>query len=76
MYKILITTSTFDLSNFHENLEKINSNFEICTNPFKTKMNEEQISSMLDENVIAMIAGTEPLTESVLKNAKSFLKIY
>lgn len=74
MFKILITTSTFDLSNFQENFEKINSNFEICTNPFKTKMNEEQISSMLDKNVIAMIAGTEPLTESVLKNAKS-LKI-
>lgn len=74
MYKILITTSTFDLSNFQENFEQINSNFKICTNPFKTKMNEEQISGMLDEDVIAMIAGTEPLTESVLKSAKS-LKI-
>jgi len=35
------------------------------------KMSEEQIYDLMDENVIGMIAGTEPLTESVLRKATS-----
>jgi D-3-phosphoglycerate dehydrogenase len=37
-------------------------------------MTEDQICNLMDENVKAMIAGTEPLTKSVLKRASS-LKI-
>ncbi len=68
--KILITTSSFDLNNFIEYNALIRAGFEIILNPFGKKMTEDQISELMDENVIAMIAGTEPLTASVLSKAK------
>ncbi len=71
MKKILITTSSFDLTNFKENETLIKEKFDLQLNPFGKKMTEDQINNLLDENVIAMIAGTEPLTESVLSKAKS-----
>jgi D-3-phosphoglycerate dehydrogenase len=71
MKKILITTSTFDLLNFKEFNFLIQEGFEIKCNPFNTKMTEVQISDLIDENVVAIIAGTEPLTETVLKKAVS-----
>ena len=74
MKKILITTSSFDLSNFIEYDALIKAGFDIQLNPFGKKMTEEQITGLMDDNVIAMIAGTEPLTESVLSKAKG-LKI-
>ena len=74
MKKILITTSSFDLSNFVEYKALTKAGFEILLNPFGKKMTEDQISGLMDENVIAMIAGTEPLNESVLSKAKG-LKI-
>jgi D-3-phosphoglycerate dehydrogenase / 2-oxoglutarate reductase len=74
MNKILITTSSFDLNNFKENERLIKEKFDLQLNPFERKMTEEQITGLIDDNVIAMIAGTEPLTESVLLKAKG-LKI-
>ncbi len=71
MKKILITTSSFDLSNFVEFNFLIQEGFEIKCNPFNTRMSEDQISELIDENVVAIIAGTEPLTEYVLKKAVS-----
>lgn len=74
MKKILITTSSFDLSNFPEYDSLVNAGFEIRLNPFNKKMTEDQISGLMDVDVVAMIAGTEPLTEGVLKKGSS-LKI-
>lgn len=74
MKKILITTSSFDLSNFADISILRNAGFEIQCNPYGKRLNEEQISNLMDDQVIAMIAGTEPLTESVLGKATS-LKI-
>ena len=74
MNKILITTSSFDLSNFTEYDALTKAGFDVKLNPFNKKMTEEQIIGLMDDNVIAMIAGTEPLTESVLSKAKG-LKI-
>lgn len=74
MKKILITTSSFDLSNFPQYDSLVSAGFEIRLNPFNKKMTEDQICDLMDENVMAMIAGTEPLTKSVLKRASS-LKI-
>jgi D-3-phosphoglycerate dehydrogenase len=74
MKKILITTSSFDLSNFPEYDSLVSEGFEIRLNPFNKKMTEDQISGLMDDTVIAMIAGTEPLTKSVLNRASS-LKI-
>ena len=74
MKKILITTSSFNLNNFSD-YESLKSNgFEIILNPHGKKMTENQILDLMDQNVVAMIAGTEPLTSSVLNKA-SFLKI-
>lgn len=71
MPTILVTTSSFDLNNFpeYENLKA--SGFEVKFNPFGKKMTEAQILDFVDSNVVAMIAGTEPLTEIVLKKANS-----
>jgi D-3-phosphoglycerate dehydrogenase len=70
MNKILISTSSFDLTNFKENETLIKERFDIKLNPFNKKMTEDQITGLMDDNVIAMIAGTEPLTETVLSKAK------
>ena len=69
MKKILITTSSFDLANFPEYDSLLKAGFTISLNPFKKKMTEEQIGGLMDENVVAMIAGTEPLTEAVMQKA-------
>lgn len=74
MKKILISTSSFDLTNFIEYESVVKAGFEIILNPFKKKMTEEQISSFMDGNVVAMIAGTEPITEDVMQRAPA-LKI-
>jgi D-3-phosphoglycerate dehydrogenase len=67
--KILINTSSFDISNFKEYDLFINTGFDISLNPFKKKMTEDQIFGLIDKNVVAMIAGTEPLTEAVMQKA-------
>ncbi len=71
MKKILITTSTFDLNNFIyiDKLKKFG--FDIITNPFGKRLTEEELTSLIDESVISIIAGLEPLTESVFKKAKA-----
>lgn len=71
MPTILVTTSSFDLNNFPEYENLIASGFEVKFNPFGKKMTEAQILDLVDSNVVAMIAGTEPLTEIVLKKASS-----
>jgi D-3-phosphoglycerate dehydrogenase / 2-oxoglutarate reductase len=73
-YKILITTSSFNLNNFPK-LDRLKSiGYEIILNPYSKKMSEDQILDLIDKNVVAMIAGTEPLTNLVLQKASS-LKI-
>lgn len=70
MSKILFTTSSFDLNNFAE-IETLKSNgFELVLNPFKKRLNEVQIKDLLEEDVVGIVAGLEPLTENVLCGAK------
>lgn len=71
MKKILITTSTFDLDNFlfKDKLEELG--FEFSLNPFGKRLTEEQLITLIDDSVISIIAGLEPLTELVFKKAKS-----
>jgi len=71
MKKILITTSTFDISNFNEDLHFIKNNFQIEQNPYFKKLAEDQIFDLMDDSVVALIAGTEPLTEKVFKRSNS-----
>jgi D-3-phosphoglycerate dehydrogenase / 2-oxoglutarate reductase len=72
--KILITTSSFNLQNFKEHEILRSLGFQIILNPYGKKMNENQILDLIDQNVIAMIAGTEPLNALVFEKASS-LKI-
>ena len=71
MPKLLFTTSTFNLKNFVE-LESFKSaGFEFILNPYGKRLTEAQVAELLDEHVVGMVAGVEPLTESVINNAKA-----
>lgn len=71
---ILFTTSSFDLSNFRDKEELTNKGYDFLFNPYGKRLTEDQVLELLTEDVVAMVAGLEPLTENVLKNAKG-LKI-
>ena len=67
MPKIVISTSSFDI----ENNSAINSlkskGFEIIVNPYGRRLTESEISSLLTDDVVGMIAGVEPLTRKALQ---------
>jgi D-3-phosphoglycerate dehydrogenase len=67
-FKILITTSSFN-NILLEN--SFFSKYEIVYNTTGKKLTENSLSSLIDENVVAMIAGTEPITENIFKLAKN-----
>ncbi len=69
MEKILITTSSFNLDNFDDLALIEERGYEISLNPYGKRLTEPQIAGMLDENVVAIIAGLEPLNKNVLQNA-------
>lgn len=69
--KILITTSSFG----ENELRKL-SNYEIILNPYKRKLEENELLALLEEHKpVAVIAGVENYTEDILKASKGFLKI-
>lgn len=71
MKKILITTSSFDVSNLHHKNILHESGFEFVINPYKRRLSEEEVSLLLTKDIVGMIAGVEPLTRNVLTSAKS-----
>ena len=72
--KVQITTSSFDLNNFVESEILTSANIEIALNPMKSRLTESQVTELLTDDVVGMIAGLEPLNENVLRKAKA-LKI-
>lgn len=69
--KILITTSSFS-----QNLLDSLSDFEIVLNPYKRKLEENELLALLIEHEpIAIIAGVEKYTKNILDEAREFLKI-
>ena len=72
--KVQITTSSFDLNNFADIELLASANIEIALNPMKSRLTESQVTELLTDDVVGMIAGLEPLNENVLRNAKT-LKI-
>ena len=72
MPKILISTSSFDLTN-NQILQDLESQgFEFILNPHGRKLKELEVLELLsDVDVVAMIAGVEPLTRNVLSSATS-----
>jgi D-3-phosphoglycerate dehydrogenase len=72
MHNILISTSTFDLNNLINQKFYKDGRFNFILNPYKRKLTEIEIKSLLVENeIVGLIAGLEPLTREVLLNAKN-----
>ncbi|MEO5974671.1 MAG: phosphoglycerate dehydrogenase [Ilumatobacteraceae bacterium] len=67
--KVIITTSSFDLSNFHQLDDLTAAGIEVIQNPLNRRLNEQEVAHLLSDHVVAMIAGLEPLTAAVLTNA-------
>ena len=70
MYKILISTSSFDLANIPELCALESAGFEFILNPYARRLSENEISTLLEDNVVGLIAGVEPLTSNVLHSAQ------
>lgn len=68
--KILITTSSFDLHNFDRLDDLTAAGIEIIQNPLNRRLNEQEVSELITDDVIGIIAGLEPLTANVLTNAR------
>jgi D-3-phosphoglycerate dehydrogenase len=71
MPKILFTTSSFDLNNFAERVKIEAAGYELIINPFGKRLTEEQVAGLIDSEVVAIVAGLEPLTASVLKKTEN-----
>lgn len=69
--KVQITTSSFDLNNFVESELLASAKIEIALNPMKSRLTESQVTELLNEDVVGMIAGLEPLNGNVLRSAKT-----
>ncbi len=74
MRKLLFTTSTFNLDNFAERAAVELAGYEIILNPYGKRLTESQVTDLLDDSVVGMVAGVEPLTDAVMRGAKA-LKI-
>ena len=71
MSKVLITTSSFDLGNFHDAKALQDRGISIEKNPHGRRLTENEVAELTSHGVIALLAGLEPLTENVLSGAKS-----
>ena len=69
--KVQITTSSFDLNNFVDKDLLARANIEIALNPMKSRLTESQVTELLNDDVVGMIAGLEPLNGNVLRSAKT-----
>ena len=69
--KVQITTSSFDLNNFVDKDLLARANIEIALNPMKSRLTESQVVELLNDDVVGMIAGLEPLNGNVLRSAKT-----
>jgi len=68
--KILISTSSFDIS-ASASLKRIaEKGFEIIQNPYGRRLTEAEVGDLLKRGMMGMIAGVEPLTRSVLMGAE------
>lgn len=76
MNTILATTSSFGKGSpqILKNLQE--KGFNVVVNPYGRKLTEEELKKLLNQHrPISLLAGTEPVTASVLKDAKEYLKI-
>jgi D-3-phosphoglycerate dehydrogenase len=71
MQKILVTTSSFDVSLISNFIDAKKKPIEVVLNPYKRKLSEKEVSDLITDDVVGMIAGVEPLSENVLVKAKN-----
>ena len=71
MSKVLITTSSFSLGNFAQAKSLHDAGISIEVNPHGRRLSEDEVAELIATDVIAILAGLEPLTDRVLSNAKS-----
>jgi len=69
--KVLITTSSFSLGNFSQAKSLQDAGISLEMNPHGRRLSEEEVAELVATDVIAILAGLEPLTDRVLSNAKS-----
>ena len=66
---ILITTSSFDLAACDALTRLAAAGFDILLNPHRRRLSESEARDLVGRDVVAMIAGVEPLTRAVLSAA-------
>jgi len=69
--KVLITTSSFNLGNFAQAKSLHDAGISIEVNPHGRRLSEDEVADLVATDVIAILAGLEPLTDRVLSKAKS-----
>ena len=69
MKTILITTSSFDVSDQSLIPQMEKSGFQVVLNPFARKLTEDEVLGLIEQHQpTGMIAGVEPLTAKVLES--------
>jgi D-3-phosphoglycerate dehydrogenase / 2-oxoglutarate reductase len=72
MNNIVISTSTYDLSAQQASVDYLlQEQCELIMNPHKRRCKLPEITALLHDDVVGLIAGVEPLTREVLQQAKS-----
>ena len=71
MSKVLITTSSFSLGNFAQAKSLHDAGISLEMNPHGRRLGEDEVAELVATDVIAILAGLEPLTDRVLSSAKS-----
>jgi D-3-phosphoglycerate dehydrogenase len=69
MQKILVSTSSFNLDNIKGSSRLKAACIDIILNPYSRKLTENEVGNLLQDDVVGMIAGVEPLTSRVLQAA-------
>lgn len=71
MSEVVISTSSFDVEN-NPGIDLLRAaGLQIVSNPFGRKLTEDEISKLLTDSVVGLLAGVEPLTARVISNAKN-----
>ena len=66
MSKVLITTSSFSLGNFAQAKSLHDAGISIEVNPHGRRLSEDEVAELVATDLIAILAGLEPLTDRVL----------
>jgi D-3-phosphoglycerate dehydrogenase len=76
MNTILATTSSFGKGSPQVLKDLQEKGFNVVLNPYGRKLTEDELKELLNQHrPVGLLAGTEPVTDSVLKDAKEYLKV-